>query len=60
MYFSLANFATQFHKIPQIVLHSALRHSSSTSKAFLACFNSSFIDNNSEQRLSFGKSYMIK
>lgn len=31
--------------------------SSSTSKAFLACFNSSFIDNNSVQRLSLGKSY---
>lgn len=31
--------------------------SSSTSKAFLACFNSSFIDNNSVQRFSFGRSY---
>lgn len=31
--------------------------SSSTSNAFLACFSSSFIDNSSVQRLSFGKSF---
>lgn len=36
-----------------------LSFSSSVSKAFLACFSSSFIDSNSLQRLSFGKSWRV-
>lgn len=55
-----------FHEYCSVPLYLLLHHSmvasfsSSTSKAFLACFSSSFMESNSVHRLSFGASCRVK